>query len=270
MLHVSGAKRSAFIVFCSVTASLAAQQPAAPKFEVASVKPSSDTPIPFTGGRVPPNRWMAIRVNIVNLIMVAYPEYAFEGRVIGGPAWIRNERFDIEAVKDPTTTPAQVAPMMAHLLANRFALRTHIEQRPVDVYVLKMAHADGRFGPQLKRSAASCIEARMARQPLPRECRGTVTSGMNLAVNQIADFLGYLSSRQIDRPVIDRTGLTGYLDFLLHYDYGPFNDPFRPAPRTEGVSFFTALEEQLGLKLEPTREVMDVLVIDSVERPTPD
>ena len=256
-------------VLCALTLTGSAQQPL-PQFEVASVKPSSDTPIPFTGGRIPPNRWMAIRVNVVWLIGVAYPEYAFEGRVIGGPEWIRHDRFDIEAVKDPTTTLAQVAPMMAHLLANRFALRSHIEQRPVDVYVLKMAHPDGRFGPQLKRSAASCIEARTAKQPFPPECRGTVTSGMNLTVDQVADFLSYLSFLQIDRPVIDRTGLTGYLDFLLHYDYGPFNSPFLPVPRTEGISFFTALEEQLGLKLEPTREVMDVLVIDSVERPTPD
>ena len=73
-----------------------------------------------------------------------------------------------------------------------------------------------------------------------------------------------------DRRVLQRIHSTGYLDFLLHYDYGPFNSPFLPVPRTEGVSFFTALEEQLGLKLEPTREVMDVLVIDSVERPPPD
>jgi uncharacterized protein (TIGR03435 family) len=199
---------------------------------------------------------------------VAYPQYAFEGRVVGGPEWIRNDRFDIEAVKDPTTTLAQVAPMMAHLLATRFALRTHIEQRPVDVYVLKMARADGQLGPQLKRSAPSCIEARTANQPLPSECRGTVTSGMNLPISQIADFAQYLSFRRIDRPVIDRTGLAGHFDFQLHYDYAPFNDPVARVSRTESVSFFTALQEQLGLTLEPTREVMDVLVIDSVERPT--
>jgi uncharacterized protein (TIGR03435 family) len=80
----------------------------------------------------------------------------------------------------------------------------------------------------------------------------------------------YLAFVRIDRPVLDRTGLTGYLDFQLHYDYGPFGERFgRPNPRTDGLSFFTALEEQLGLQLEPAREVMDVLVIDSVERPTP-
>jgi uncharacterized protein (TIGR03435 family) len=200
---------------------------------------------------------------------VAYPEYAFEGRVVGGPEWIRNDRFDIEAVKDPATTLAQVAPMMAHLLATRFALRTHTEQRPIDVYVLKMARADGQLGPQLKRSTPSCIEAKTAKLPPPPECRGTVSSGMNLPVSQIADLLQLLAFRQIDRPVIDRTGLTGYLDFLLQYDYGPFNSSFLPARPPVGVSFFTALQEQLGLKLQPTRDVMDVLVIDSMERPTP-
>jgi uncharacterized protein (TIGR03435 family) len=92
---------------------------------------------------------------------------------------------------------------------------------------------------------------------------------MHLQVRQIADFLELPSFRQIDRPVVDRTGLTGYLDLQLYYDYGPFIGSFMPARPPAGVSFFTALEEQLGLKLEPTREVMDVLVIDSVERPTP-
>jgi uncharacterized protein (TIGR03435 family) len=163
--------------------------------------------------------------------------------------------------------------MMAHLVATRFALRTHVEERPVDVYVLKMSRADGRLGPQLKRSAALCIEAKTARRPTPPECRGSLASGTNLPLRQVADFLEYLWFRGIDRPVLDRTGLSGYFDFQFHYDYGPFGgliSTFLPLPRSDGVSLFTALEEQLGLKLEPTREVMDVLVIDSVERPAPD
>jgi uncharacterized protein (TIGR03435 family) len=189
--------------------------------------------------------------------------------VVGGPAWVRQALFDIEAKKDPNTSLAQVAPMMAQLLAERFALRTHIEQRPVNMYVLKMSRDDGQWGPQLKRSAASCIEAKTARQPLPPECRGTVTTGLSLRTSEIAEFLRYLAFVKIDRPVLDRTGLTGYFDFQLHYDYAPFGFLAGNA-RTEGLSFFTALQEQLGLKLEPTREVMDVLVIDSAEMPTPD
>lgn len=244
------------------------------RFEVASVKPSPDTPplVSFASIRLPPpDQWRALRVNLVYLIGVAYPTFAFEGRVVGGPTWIRETLFDIEARKDPNTSLAQVAPMMAHLLTNRFSLRTHIEQQAINVYVLKMARSDGQLGPQLKRSAASCVEAKIAKQPRPSECRGTVISGMNFATNQIGDFLQYLSFLKIDRPVLDRAGLTGYLDFQLRYDYGPFGALYaRQSSRTDGVSFFTALQEQLGLKLEPAREVMDVLVIDSVEQLTPD
>lgn len=252
---------------------LIAQQPAL-VFEVASVRPSSPNPIPATAigsFRLPPDRRRGLRVNLVQYIGVAYPEYAFEGRVIGGPAWVREALFDIEAKKDPTTSLAQVAPMMAHLLAERFALRTHIEQRPVNVYVLKMARDDRQFGPQLKRSAASCIEAKTARQPLPPECRGTPLggSGLNVTTSEVAELLRILSGMRIDRPVLDRTGLTGYFDFRLRYDYGPFGF-LAGSVRTEGLSFFTALQEQLGLKIEPTREVIDVLVIDSAEMPTPD
>jgi uncharacterized protein (TIGR03435 family) len=264
------------VALCSFTVAATAQDQTAPTFEVASVKPSADERIPATAVlavlRLAPDQWRAIRVNLVQLLAVAHPAYAFEGRIVGGPAWIREALFDIEARKDPKTSLAQVAPMMAHLLANRFSLRTHVEQRAIDVYVLKMARSDGQLGPHLKRSAASCIEAKTARQPPPSECRGTPpVNGMNLPTTQIADFLRYLSFVRIDRPVLDRTGLTGYLDFQLRYDYGPFGGLYaRQSSRTDGVSFFTALQEQLGLKLEPAREVVDVLVIDSVDRPTPD
>jgi uncharacterized protein (TIGR03435 family) len=244
------------------------------RFSVASIKPSpvNPTPMPLSAllASFPPSpdQWRAVRVNVVQLIGVAYPEYVFQSRVVGGPAWIRTAQFDLEARKDPTTSLADVAPMMAHLLAERFALRTHVEQRPIDVYLLKMAHADGRFGPQLKRSTQTCIEGRAAQPPL-RECRGTPVNGLNFPVRQVADFVQLLAFRGIDRPVLDRTGLTGYLDFHMTYDSGPFSGPGGRVNDANGLSFFTALQEQLGLKLEPAREVMSVLVVDAVERPTP-
>jgi len=87
---------------------------------------------------------------------------------------------------------------------------------------------------------------------------------------QISDFLGVLSGMGIDRPVLDRTGLTGHFDLQLQYDHAPFSGAFASKPSTlDGVSFFTALQEQAGLKLEAAREVVDVLVIDSAEMPTP-
>ena len=86
---------------------------------------------------------------------------------------------------------------------------------------------------------------------------------------QINDFLRLLSVIGMDRPVIDRTALKGYFDLELQYGYGPFGRFGTPQVGTNGISFFTALQEQAGLKLEPAREVVDVLVIDSAEQPTP-
>jgi uncharacterized protein (TIGR03435 family) len=259
----------------AVSAQVSIEQPA-PAFEVASVKPSPPEPprgIPVSALRPRPGRWLAMRVNLVQLIGAAYPEFRFGERVVGGPAWVRKDLFDIEARMDPTITLAEVGPLVARLLTERFALGTHTEQRPVDVYLLKMARDDGRLGPQLKRSDPACVEAKAARQ-LPPECRGNPAAaggGLNFPTNQMADFLQLLALYGIDRPVLDRTGLTGHFDLQLGYQCGPFTGLFASRPcGTEGVSFFTALQEQAGLKLEPAREVVDVLVIDSVERPTPD
>jgi uncharacterized protein (TIGR03435 family) len=237
-------------------------------FEIASVKPAGP-PAPI--GRLPPNQWRAGRVTLVQLIGRAYPQFVFDRLVDGGPEWVREARFDIDARMDPTTTPVQVIQMISTLLADRFALRTHTERRPVDVYLLKLARDDGRLGTQLTRSDPSCVDARTAREPLPPQCRETATSGLQYRVMQLSDLLRMLSVMGIDRPVLDRTGLTGYFDLQLGYQCGPFTGMFAGPPcGAEGVSFFTALQEEAGLKLEATREGVDVLVIDSVEQPTPD
>jgi uncharacterized protein (TIGR03435 family) len=246
---------------------LADAQVSSPEFEVASVKPAGPL-VPL--GRLPPGQWRARSRNLVQLIGAAYPQYAFDSLVVGGSPWTRNARFDIDARMDPTTTPAQLAQMISKLLADRFALRTHTEQRPVNVYVLKMSRDDRQWGPQLKRSDPTCGEARTARQPLPPQCQATATSGMQARAMQISDFLRLLSGLGMDRPVLDRTGLTGHFDLQLQYDYGPFSGAFAsPQSSMDGVSIFTALQEQAGLKLEAAREVVDVLVIDFAEMPTP-
>jgi uncharacterized protein (TIGR03435 family) len=263
-------RQAVILAFAGSVAMLSAQapEPSGPAFEVASVKPAGPA-VPI--GRLPPNQWRVGRLNLVQLIARAHPRFAFDGLVVGGPAWVREARFDIEARMDPATTPAQLARMISKLLADRFALRTHTEGRPVDVYVLKMSRDDGQLGTQLTRSDPSCIEARTTRQPFPPHCRETATSGMQSRVMQISDFLGLMSVMGIDRPVLDRTGLSGHFDLELQYDYAPFSGAFGgPQSKIEGVSLFTALRDQAGLKLDAAREVVDVLVIDSVERPTPD
>ena len=138
-----------------------------------------------------------------------------------------------------------------------------------------MARADGQLGPKMRRSAEACVTARLAKQPIAMECRGFApgTPGLNLAINQISEFLQFLSFRGLDRPVLDRTGLTGYFDISLGYDCAPFAGlpgiPERPCA-ADGVTLFTALQEQAGLKLEASREMVNVMVVDSARMPDPD
>ena len=269
----------AFIAFSSVAVAYGQQNAPPTEFEVATVKPQNPNPQPFSLASIgpKPGHWPFLGP-LVKLIEQAYPAYGFDNLVVGGPPWIRDPgtKWDVDARMDPQTPRDQVPPMVAHLLADRFGLRFHTEQRMVQVYVLKMARADGQFGPKLKRSAQACVTARTTRQPMPVECRGAIApgGGMNLVASQISELLQYWSFRGIDRPAIDRTGLQGYFDVQLAFDCEPLA-PLVPGfpPRLcspDSVSMFTALQEQAGLKLEPSREMVDVLVVDSVRIPDPD
>jgi uncharacterized protein (TIGR03435 family) len=241
------------------------------EFEVASVKPAGTPPSP---GRLPPGQWRAYALTLAGLIGRAYPQFTAPQLVLGGPAWVRETPYDIEARMEPATTPAQVEQMIAKLLADRFELRFHKEQRPIDVYILSMSRPDGRLGPQLKRADPACVEARIANAPLPAQCQlipgSTEPKGLQFRTLQISNLTRSLSFLGLDRPILDQTGLEGYFDLQLAYDYAP--SPIAGAGSgsiPEGVSLFTALREQAGLKLEAVRQMMDVIVIDSAKVPAP-
>jgi uncharacterized protein (TIGR03435 family) len=258
----------AMLLFVGVIAMLAHAQGSS-RFEVASIKPV-DRPVPI--GPVSPNRWQSGSLTLIQLIGRAYPQYAFGNLVVGGPPWARQLRFAVDAKIDAPTTPAQLAQMISNLLIDRFALRSHAEQRQVDVYLLKTLRDDGQVGPGLRRSNPLCVEARTARQSLPSECLPTGKVGLEARAMQVNEFLRSLYALGIDRPVLDRTGLTGYFDWRVDFQNGPFSripEATRP-DANEGLSIFTALREQAGLKLEAARELVDVLVIDSATMPTSD
>jgi uncharacterized protein (TIGR03435 family) len=243
----------AILLLAGVTQSIA--QDAAARFEVASVKRNTTTNgIPFP---TPPDDG----VLLINHPLDSIVRYAFDledVRVLGLPQWTREERFDITARAGRTLTLADRRAMTRTLLADRFGLRTHTESRDQTVLVLARARADGLLGPGLKRrqecETTSCSSGGTGRP-----------DGLELGAINIARLATMLSAmrRQI---VHDETGLTGIYDVKMTFRPDETAaDTTDPRP-----SFFSALEEQLGLRLTPQRRPVEVLVVDAISRPTPD
>ena len=248
-------------------------QSAAPEFDVASVKPAMpERSLRETLGnlrRSVPGQWQYFDLTLHNVILLAYPEFHLPGLVAGIPGWVKETRFDLQARMSPVATHADVQLMFRRLLGERFGLRTHIEQRMLDVYVLTLAKA-GTPGPGLTRPPTACVVWRLTGGRIPDECdlyRRYGGQGALKMTGTMADLVTVLTinaglpSRMtslIDRPVVDRTGLEGFYQFV------------GPSPMGADGSFFTLMEEQLGLKLTRAREMVDVLVIDSVRMPDPD
>ena len=236
---------------------LAAQQP--PVFEVATVKPT-DPSNPRKGiGFGPGGRIVnIIGLSIGDLIQRSYDLPPF--RVSGGPSWLNSDHFDITA-KSGGNTPVpmeQFSLMLQRLLADRFALKFHREQKEFNVYSLVLA----KTGPKLKEGGSA--------GPNMSTSRGQV-EGQKVPISMFASAL----SRYLGRAVIDDTGLKGNYDFTLKWTPGENEPTFatpdtRAAPAADafGPTIYTALQDQLGLKLESKKAPLDVLVVDSAEKPS--
>jgi uncharacterized protein (TIGR03435 family) len=276
----------------------AQQTPAAdnPSFEVASVKPneSGDPRVMIGGG--PGGRFNASNVPLRMLIRNAYQLQ--DSQLVGGPAWLATERFDIVAKAEGNPAPVppgSVGPMqlmMRNLLADRFKLVVHRETREQPIYALVLARSDGKPGPQLRKSEIDCAAMAAARgrvggpPPGPPAPGERPQCGMRMGPGQLSgggfplSQLGTTLSQLVQRMVVDRTGLSGNFDIDLTWTPEPGQGlpPGPPPPGASalppidpnGPSLFTALQEQLGLKLDSQRGPVEVLVIDSVEMPTPD
>ncbi len=260
-------------------ASLFAQ---APKFEVASVKPSAPDAQGMLISGPTPSQFTTRNAPLISIVTYAYsrPEY----QIAGGPDWIRSERFDIAAKYPSGYSPAQVAPMLRSLLEDRFRLKTHIETREAPIYARVTARADKRLGPELRRAEVDCVAYRkeLARTGETRTIRQgdpcvslTFGEGRDRVVwssgRTLAQFASMLAS-SAGRDVVDRTGLTGEFDVRLRWrpDAGMTQSQNPGNAEDSAVSLFTAIQEQLGLRLESARGPVEFLVIDSVERLTPD
>lgn len=262
-------------------------QAAQPVFEVASVKENTTNSDAAPFGIMPPTPG---RLRIVNTPLRFILHYAFDIRdhqLVGAPEWIDTASYDINATypADLARTEDQRRGMLRTLLAERFGLKVRREPREMPVYSLVMARKDGTLGPQIVRSSIDCEQ--WIAEKRPQVGAGTaspVAPGGKRPVCQIMTTRRFitagtttiatlLGSLQVltGRPVIDRTGLTGAFDFDLQWTSGPVAPAPGAAPAADdGPSIFVAVQEQLGMRLEPGRAPFDVVVVESIQRPTPD
>jgi uncharacterized protein (TIGR03435 family) len=252
--------RAAIVVLFSLTASLAAQQPAAPKFEVASIRPNLSG-AGSNGWNIQGETLTATNVWLVDLMPVAYEITALQ--IVGGPDWVRSDRFDIVAKMAAAATRDQMAVMLRALLEDRFKLRVRNEQREMAIFELALANNDGRVGPNLHDCSTLDDTEVNRNRSFTGPPGGSVAAGGCGPMRRVAG----LAAGHVQQIVHDKTGLSG------NWRYNVFFGPDLPDPDSANPnlpSFVTALREQLGLKLERARGLVDVMVIDSVERPTPD
>ena len=291
--------RAALILAFAFVAVHAQAPTARPTFEVASVKPNRSGEPRVMIRSEPGGRFTATNVPLRVLIRNAYG-ITEDSRIVDAPGWVGSERFDIVAKASsevPSLIPGgAVGPMnlmLQALLEDRFRLGVHRETRELPLYVLSIAAADRRLGPRLTRTTVDCVAILAKLYPpngpaappppfvpgQPPPCGSTGGPGQVLAQGMtIAQLASNLSGR-VNRVVVDKTGLTGNFDINLEWmpdqfqGAGPLGAlPGAPPslPDGAGPSIYTALQEQLGLKLDSTKGPADVLVIDRVEQPTPD
>lgn len=214
--------------------------------------------------------WATIRRRLHpgQLLWVAYGlTYA---DITGGPKWKTTELFRIEARADKPRTSAEIRRMVRALLQDRFKLRTHVEERRMEVYRLVIARKDGKLGPGLKPAvdSAYCADPVNVGENNRERCGSRMSpAGIRIRNGTIQD-MGDIVSETLERPLIDRTGLKGRFDINLEADLDFERFGRGDRPKGSGPAVFTALREQLGLKLESAKESVEILVVDSLERPS--
>jgi uncharacterized protein (TIGR03435 family) len=208
-----------------------------------------------------------INVTVSWMIKLAYNVHAHQ--ISGAPAWLDSERYDTVGRSDTPGEPNrdQMKLMLRKLLADRFQLRFHTEKKELPVYAMVVA----KGGPKITVSTGdpnAFPGIGFGRAP------GVISLfGRNTVLNGVANGL---QSNILDKPVVDQTGLTGRYDFLLRFTPDPDQvasfggvAPGNTADLDAPPDIFTAFEQQLGLKLQPTRALVDVMVIDRIEKPSP-
>jgi uncharacterized protein (TIGR03435 family) len=248
----------------------------AQQFEVASIKPADPNSRAMFMRLQPGGRLSLSNMPLKEMIVFAYGIHPFQ--VTGGPSWIENTRFNVEAKADHTLQREEMTKMLQALLADRFQLVIRKETREMPVYALVVARKDGKLGPGLTEPKA-CEEIDPSKGPPPPDPNRRGCGNMRMGMGQYTgiameiDMLQMPLSRMLQRTVINKTGLTGKYDLTLKWtpDEAQLGtlppDLPRPTFDQAGPTIFTALQEQLGLKLESQKGPVEMYVIEKAEKP---
>jgi uncharacterized protein (TIGR03435 family) len=258
-------------------------------FDVAVVRANTSGQTERSIQLLPNGRFTASNETVRSVILRAFKLH--ESQLIGAPDWADRDRFDIDGRTEPPPRegPEGLLPMVRTLLAERFALRTRADTRPLSAYVLSLARRDRQLGPQIRPTEADCSGQKVLSQD---EIRASVRDGwppcgMTFVVQfttkaaagtasqmrfrrsaTTIDDLAFALQGAVDRPVVNRTGLEGRYDVEYSYSPRPADAGVTSAFGPEAPGVLAAVEEQLGLKLETERTDVPVLVIESIERPS--
>ncbi len=232
-------------------------------FDVASIKPNLSG---AQGGSVrlfPGGRLVAQNASLRQLITAAYDVRDFQ--LFGGPPWMASDRFDIEAKVGGTPAPEQMSQLLQALLGDRFRLTVHREKRDLPIYRLTVAKGGSKLQPSKVDQCTPMIPPPAQFDPATlRPCGGFNTNGgMMLGGAVSAARLATALSRILARTVVDETSLGGSYDISLHWTP---DDAQPAADNSADPSLFTALQEQLGLRLESARGQVEILVVDRAEK----
>jgi uncharacterized protein (TIGR03435 family) len=266
------------LVALALVQAISAQTPRV-EFDVVSIKRSAPDAVGGSMRNLPDGTSIMTNVRVQQFITGAAPVPVRE--VIGLPEWATTERYDVTAKPPAGATPQQRSEMWRTLFAERMKLVAHVEERERETFALVVARSDGRLGPQLKKSTLDCSPQPPGSTPPPpppdsfdaqsamTRCGGMFGQGIIVSGGMSMDRLVFSLAGLAGRLVNDRTGLKGDYAFTLE-----FSQPRIPGTSSEAPSsddppeFFTALQEQLGLKLQPEKSLVPVFVIDRLERPT--
>ncbi len=233
------------------------------EFEVATIKPSNPaTPgLSILVGRGGSNLFTTTNTTLNDLITFAYGIH--EQQIVNGPGWLGSDKYDVTGKPEDAGVPdaTQLRTMVQKLLADRFGLKFHTENKELSAYTITV----GKNGAKMTKNETGGV--------LPG-FGGRGPGAVGVRNSTMAEFASFLQARVLDRPVVDQTDLTGKFDFTLEWRpdvsqvaAGP-NAPKLPPEVEARPDLFTAIQEQIGLKLEAKKTPVQVYVIDQVQKPS--